>query len=122
MTGPRGFDLGKYWERSQAEFDASIRTTSVPLRIPEARIADLRRAVPGRVTDHAFEHARRADGALELQLPLEPDEIAASQLITVPEVEILSPQRLQSLNSMSCCPSSIALRVRWLGGLDHCTS
>lgn len=91
MTGPTGFDLGEYWQRSQAAFDASIRTTSVRLRIPEARIPDLLRAVPGRVTDHAIEHARLDDGIMELELPMEPGEIAVSQLITVPEVEVVSP-------------------------------
>lgn len=96
MTGPTGFDLGAYWEHSRAAFDASIRTTSVRLRIPQARIPDLLRAAPGQVTEQAIENARLEDGVMELTLPMEPGEIAVSQLITVPEVEIISPLTIRS--------------------------
>lgn len=97
VSRPPGFHLGDYWARSQIEFDRSIRSATVKLRVPNDSLGDLRRAVPGRITDEAIEAASMADGAssaegaIVVDLPMEPLDVAVSQLITIGGVEVISP-------------------------------
>ncbi len=94
LRPPPGFRLDEYWEQAQAEFDRAIRGRTV--RLPRSAVADLRRAVAGRITDEAVAAAREVDGGLELDLPMEAPEIAVSQLLSVPEVEVLAPLFLRA--------------------------
>ncbi|MCU4296952.1 WYL domain-containing protein [Brevibacterium permense] len=94
-TPPSSFDLAGYWTRALAEFDASIRRTLVRLRLPVAQIDDLLRAIPGRLTEDAVNTGRTDRDTLEIDIPMEPDEVAVSQLVTVPGVEVLSPKQLR---------------------------
>ncbi len=92
---PAEFSLSDYWAAARAEFDSAIRTTRVRLSIPTAGISDLRRAVPGPATETAIASGTIADGRMELELGMETAEIAASQLVTVPGVEIRAPADLR---------------------------
>src|SRR5699024_1436940 len=94
-TPPPSFDLADYWTGAQDEFDASIRRTLVRLRLPVAHIDDLLRAIPGRLTEDAVNSGRTDRDNIEIDLPMEPDEVAVSQLVTVPGVEVLSPKQLR---------------------------
>lgn len=95
FTPPPAFDLAEYWTSAQFEFDASIRRSRVRLRLPVARLEDLRRTIPGRLTEEAIRSGRTDYGIIEIDLPMEHDEVAVSQLVTVPGVEVLSPKRLR---------------------------
>lgn len=94
-TPPPNFDLADYWTNAQAEFDTSIRRTCVRLRLPVDQVADLLRAVPGRLTEDAVNAGRTDRDIIEINLPMEPDEVAVSQLVTVPGIEVLSPKQLR---------------------------
>lgn len=94
-TPPPNFDLAAYWTGAQAEFDASIRRTRVRLRLPVAQIDDVLRTIPGRLTEDAVNAGRMDRDTIEIDLPMEPDEVAVSQLVTVPGVEVLSPKQLR---------------------------
>ncbi|MDN6123513.1 MAG: WYL domain-containing protein, partial [Brevibacterium sp.] len=91
MTRPTDFHLGDYCTRSQIKFDRAIRSTNVRLRIPMTSLTDLQRAIPGQVTAEAIEAGSVTDDVCSLDLPMEPLEIAVSQLITVPGAEVISP-------------------------------
>lgn len=95
MTRPPDFNLGDYWMRSQIEFDRSIRATTVRLRVPTSSLVDLRRAVPGQVTAEAIDAGSVADHVHIIELPMEPLEVAVSQLITVPGAEVISPREIR---------------------------
>ncbi|SMX65348.1 MULTISPECIES: WYL domain-containing protein [Brevibacterium] len=95
ISRPEGFHLGDYWTRSQTEFDRSIRSATVKLRIPSDSLGDLRRAIPGRVTDEAIESGAKVEGRYVIDLPMEPPAVAVSQLITVPGVEVISPREIR---------------------------
>ncbi|WP_181273746.1 helix-turn-helix transcriptional regulator [Brevibacterium oceani] len=95
VGAPVRFRLGEYWETSQEEFDRSMRTLDVRLRLPLARTDDLLRAVPGRVTEAALAHASVSVGIVEVDLPMEPAEVAVSQLITVPDLTVVSPMHIR---------------------------
>ncbi|WP_169252258.1 WYL domain-containing protein [Brevibacterium sp. 'Marine'] len=95
ITPPPSFDLAEYWRNAQSEFDASIRRIHVRLRLPVAQIDDLLHAIPGRLTEEAIDSGRTDRGIIEIDLPMESDEVAVSQLVTVPGVEVLSPIELR---------------------------
>ncbi|WP_231440866.1 helix-turn-helix transcriptional regulator [Brevibacterium zhoupengii] len=95
VSRPVEFHLGDYWSRSQVEFDRSIRSTTVRLRVPSHNLDDLRRAVPGRVTDDAIEAGSISGDDYIIDLPMEPMDIAVSQLITVAGIEVMSPDELR---------------------------
>ncbi|UVI37834.1 helix-turn-helix transcriptional regulator [Brevibacterium spongiae] len=95
VTAPPQFRLGEYWEVSQEEFDRSMRTVMVRLRLPRTRADDLRRAVPGRLTEAALAGARVSGEDMEIELPMEPAEVAVSQLITVPDLTVVSPMHIR---------------------------
>ncbi|WP_166971736.1 helix-turn-helix transcriptional regulator [Brevibacterium atlanticum] len=95
VGAPARFRLDEYWEASQKEFDRSMRTIEVRLRLPSERTDDLLRAVPGRVTEAALAHASVSAGIVEVNLPMEPAEVAVSQLITVPDLTVVSPMHIR---------------------------
>lgn len=95
VSRPPGFHLGDYWTRSQIEFDRSIRSATVKLRVPSDSLGELRRVVPGRVTDEAIEAGSKVEGAFVIDLPMGPVEVAVSQLITMPGVEVISPYEVR---------------------------
>lgn len=94
-TRPTGFRLGDYWRKSQIEFDRAIRSTIVRLRIRRSSLTDLQRAIPGHVTHEAIEAGSVRDEVCVIDLPVEPLEIAVSQLISVPGVEVISPREIR---------------------------
>ncbi|WP_309130272.1 WYL domain-containing protein [Brevibacterium sp.] len=94
-TPPPGFGLVEYWERAQLEFDRAIRAQTVRLRLPVSSLDDLRRVIPGRLTDDAITAGHPADDALEIDLPMEPVAIAVAQLLGVPGVKVVSPRSLR---------------------------
>lgn len=95
VSQPPGFHLGDYWTRSQIEFDRSVRSAKVKLRVPSDSLGELRRAVPGQVTEEAIEVGSTVEGALIIDLPMEPLEVAVSQLITMRGVEVISPYEVR---------------------------
>lgn len=95
MTRPPDFNLGDYWMRAQDEFDRSIRSMVVRLRVPTSSLDDLRRAVPGKVTADAIDAGSVTQEVTEIGLPMEPLEVAVSQLITVPGAEVVSPREIR---------------------------
>lgn len=95
VSRPVEFHLGDYWSRSQVEFDRTVRSTTVRLRVPSQSLDDLRRAVPGRVTEEAIEAGSITADDYVIDLPMEPVDVAVSQLITVPGVEVISPGELR---------------------------
>lgn len=95
VSRPVEFHLGDYWSRSQVEFDRTVRSTTVRLRVPSHSLDDLRRAVPGRVTEEAIEAGSITADDYVIDLPMEPVDVAVSQLITVPGVEVISPGELR---------------------------
>lgn len=102
VSRPPGFHLGDYWARSQIDFDRSIRSVTVKLRMSSDSLGDLRRAIPGRITDEAIEAASIADGVssaeeeIVVDLPMEPLDVAVSQLITIRGVEVISPLEIRT--------------------------
>lgn len=60
-----------------------------------AQIDGLLRTIPGRLTEDAVNAGRTDRDTIEIDLPMEPDEVAVSQLVTVPGVEVLSPKQLR---------------------------
>lgn len=93
---PAGFSLPEYWEQSRQDFEASIYTLPVRLRIPAGAAGNLRAAVPGPHTGPALAAARPAGDRLEVDLLMESEGIAAAQLLGVPQVEVLEPAHLRA--------------------------
>lgn len=93
---PAGFSLAEYWAEARTQFDSSIRQLRVQLSLPAAGSDELLRAVPGPTTEQAIAESSIRDGRLHLILAVENEEIAASQLVTVPGVEVHQPLTLRS--------------------------
>lgn len=93
VSRPADFDLGAYWEEAKRGFDRAIRTTPVRIRLAEAALPDLLRAVPGPLTAEAIAAARPVPDVdeCEVDILLESAEIAVAQLLTVPGVTVASP-------------------------------
>lgn len=94
---PPGFDLARWWSASAAAFDASIRPLRARLRLSPAATRRLPRLVPGELTVRALEQGEvDAEGWVTVDLPLEPVEVAVSQLVPLPGVEVLAPDELRA--------------------------
>lgn len=94
---PPGFSLREYWEQASRDFEASIYTLPVRLRIPSGSVAMLRSAVPGPHTVAALGACRSVAGdRIELELLMESMEIATAQLLAVPGVEVREPAELRN--------------------------
>lgn len=96
---PPGFDLAAWWAAASADFDRSIRPTTIRLRLSAAAAANLRHAV-GHVA--AAEAAATAgppdgDGWREVTVAVESEEVAAFQLTSLGAgVEVLAPASLRA--------------------------
>ena len=95
---PAGFDLPAWWEASGVAFDAAIRPLAARVRVRTTALRHLTAVVPGPVTRAAVTAARPAgEGWVEVDLPLEPLEVAVSQLAGLGgAVEVLEPADLRS--------------------------
>jgi predicted DNA-binding transcriptional regulator YafY len=94
---PPGFDLARWWSASAAAFDASIRPLRARLRLSPAAAGRLPRLVPGELTVRALEQGEvDADGWVTVDVPLEPVDVAVSQLVPLPGVEVLAPDELRA--------------------------
>jgi predicted DNA-binding transcriptional regulator YafY len=94
---PPGFDLARWWSASAAAFAASIRPLRARLRLSPAAARRLPRLVPGELTVRALEQGEvDAEGWVTVDLPLEPVEVAVSQLVPLPGVEVLAPDELRA--------------------------
>ncbi|WP_137824086.1 WYL domain-containing protein [Brevibacterium sp. 2SA] len=107
-TGPTGFDLGDHWQQARIDFDRSLRTLPVRIRLAQAACADLVHHVPGPLTAEAVAAARPVTGAdgvarLEVDIALESVEVAVSQLLTVPGVEVVSPATVREKLARRAC-------------------
>lgn len=97
---PGDFDLAAWWAESSAEFDRSILRSTCTLRLSPAA----RRRLSGATGPSAAELALAGagpsdpDGWCVVELEVESDEVAASQLISLATgVEVLEPASLRSL-------------------------
>lgn len=94
---PPGFDLARWWSASATAFDASIRPLPARLRLSPVAARRLPRLVPGELTVRALERGEvDDDGWVTVDVPLEPVEVAVSQLAPLPGVEVLAPQELRA--------------------------
>lgn len=116
---PEGFSLAQHWSDSRAGFEASLHTFPVQLTVPRASVALLNAATGGAprqplridapgegpegpessVGPKGAEGPGGAggDGRCGFALRLESLEIAASQLLAVPGVEVLAPASLRAM-------------------------
>ncbi len=93
---PDDFDLAAWWGASAAAFDRAIRPLASRLRLSPAAARQLRGAVPGDATADALAAGRTAkDGWIEVDLPLEPLQVAVSQLASLRGVEVVEPPELR---------------------------
>lgn len=93
---PADFDLPDYWDRARRDFEASLATLAVRLRIPADAADSLLAAVPGPHTAPALAAARTSGDRIEVELRMENDEIAAAQLLAVAGVEVIEPASLRA--------------------------
>lgn len=94
---PAGFSLPTYWRDSRAAFEATIALLPVHLSLPAASAEALVASVPGADTPTAIREAHGDDEHLDIRLPMESVEIAASQLMGVPGVEVREPAELRRM-------------------------
>ncbi|GAA1164546.1 helix-turn-helix transcriptional regulator [Nesterenkonia sandarakina] len=117
---PEGFSLAQHWRDSRAEFEAALHAVPVQVSVPITAVDSLRAATPGApmrglkassdgttvgagsagatpadATTAVGEAAKPLRVGFELRL--ESLEVAASQLIAVPGVEVLSPDALRHM-------------------------
>ncbi|GAA1119606.1 WYL domain-containing protein [Citricoccus alkalitolerans] len=88
---PEDFSLAAYWEGSRRTFQDSVRRVPVRLSLPASSLEVLREAVPGPGTESACASARRVGDRVELDLPMEHEDITVAQLVQVPGVEVQEP-------------------------------
>lgn len=89
------FSLTAYWREASASFESSRHTVPVVLSIPEDSTEALTIHVPGANTSAALQQAQAVDGRIAVTLMMESIEIAATQLLAVPGVEVNSPEQLR---------------------------
>ena len=95
---PPDFDLVAWWTRSSAQFEQSLRTVSVQIRLSPAGV----RALPSVLDAAAVSALARAgtaaqDGWTDVTVELEETPIAAAQLIPLgDEVEVVAPPAVKS--------------------------
>lgn len=100
---PPDFSLAEYWHKSTEEFTASIYTFSARLSLPAGSVEALQTAVPGEATKAALKESEASAERIVIELPMERLDIAVSQLLSVPGVEVLSPAVLrQALYDRGC--------------------
>ncbi|MFE6035805.1 helix-turn-helix transcriptional regulator [Streptomyces sp. NPDC056452] len=92
------FDLPGFWEERAAQFARSILRTEVTVRLSEAGVRRLPYAVDRAAADEALAAAGPpdADGRRTLTLPVESEDVAYGQLLSLgPELEVLAPAALR---------------------------
>ncbi|MFD9545383.1 helix-turn-helix transcriptional regulator [Streptomyces sp. NPDC060022] len=92
------FDLPRFWEERAAQFARSILRTEVTVRLSEAGVRRLPYAVDRAAADEALAAAAPpdADGWRTLTLPVESEDVAYGQLLSLgPELEVLAPAALR---------------------------
>lgn len=92
---PGAFSLADYWRESSMAFESSLYTLQVQLSIPESSVEALQASVPGTHTRSAIETGSWRHQRLVIDLLMENLEIAASQLMGVPGVEVHTPTALR---------------------------
>lgn len=92
---PDDFDLERYWSEAAVAFARDLQRTPTRLRLPSARLPDLRAAVPGPVTAEATDAARPDGERVVVDLAVESLDVAVVQLLGVPDVEVLEPMALR---------------------------
>ena len=89
-----GFDLATAWSQLSADFDRSILTTTVRLRVGPHGLRRLPQVVPTAATVDAVAEAGPPDpdGWREVVLPVESEAVALAQLVSLgAAVEVLEP-------------------------------
>jgi predicted DNA-binding transcriptional regulator YafY len=92
------FDLPAFWEERAAAFARSILREEVVVRLTPAGTRILRYATDRAAAEKALAAAGEpdAEGRVTLTLPVESQEVAYSQLLTLgPEAEVLGPPALR---------------------------
>ncbi|MFI2782341.1 helix-turn-helix transcriptional regulator [Streptomyces sp. ALB3] len=93
-----GFDLPRFWAERAAQFARSILRTEVTLRLTEDGARRLPHVVDRAAVDEAMAGASApdAEGRRTVVLPVESEEVAYSQLLSLgAEVEVLAPATLR---------------------------
>lgn len=96
---PADFDLVGWWQRSSAQFEQSLRTVPVRIRLSRAGVRALPAVLEPEAAVKALEQAGPPDedGWVEVTVELEEPHIAASQLIGLgDEVEVLAPPAVRA--------------------------
>ncbi|CAM5580161.1 WYL domain-containing protein [Streptomyces atroolivaceus] len=92
------FDLPRFWEERAAQFARSILRTEVTVRLSEEGVRRLAHVVDRAAADEALAGAPDPDGngRRTVVLPVESEEVAYSQLLTLgADVEVLAPASLR---------------------------
>ena len=94
-----GFDLAAFWEQQSAEFERSILTGRVTVRLSPAGLRALPHAVERLAADEALAAAGEPDGQglVTVTLPVESLDVAYHQLLRLgPEAQVLDPPQLRA--------------------------
>ena len=97
-TRPVDFDLASWWAQSSEEFDRSVLRASCTLRLSRRAQRRLGTATNPSAAQRALADAGPPDveGWRTVELDVESDEVACSQLIALgAEVEVLAPESLR---------------------------
>ncbi|MCX5225771.1 YafY family protein [Streptomyces sp. NPDC006553] len=90
------FDLSAFWAERAAEFARSILRAEIVVRLTEAGARRLPYVTDRAAAEEALAAAVAEDGGLRVVLPVESEEVAFSQLLTLgPEAEVLAPASLR---------------------------
>lgn len=93
------FDLPAFWDERAEQFARSILTAEVVVRLSPDGARRLRYAVDRLTAQEVLEAAGApdADGWVKVTLPVESEEVAHTQLLTLgPEAEVLAPEGLRA--------------------------
>jgi predicted DNA-binding transcriptional regulator YafY len=94
------FDLPTFWEARAAEFAHSLLRTEIVVRLsPDGarRLPYVADRTAAREAVEAAAPPAAEDGLITVTLPVESEEVAYSQLLTLgPEAEVLAPETLRS--------------------------
>jgi predicted DNA-binding transcriptional regulator YafY len=99
---PPGFVLAVHWPQSVADFESRLMAGRARVRLSPEGLSILRAVQPAAAewaerTQRPIRGARARPGWIEAELPTEPDEYAARQLLRLgTEVEVLAPAALRA--------------------------
>ncbi|WP_329278010.1 helix-turn-helix transcriptional regulator [Streptomyces sp. NBC_00691] len=90
------FDLSAFWAERAAEFARSILRAETVVRLTEEGARRLPYVTDRAAAEKALAAAVTEEGGLRVVLPVESEEVAFSQLLTLgPEAEVLAPASLR---------------------------